>query len=95
MVQSQVATLLKPAQARRLVQGGRRVFHDPYARVIDDPDHSIEEERFVIIDESRRARTLTVCRCMRGEGGDVIRIISARKATKSEARQYRRYVDEG
>lgn len=66
------------------------VFDDPYARVIDDPDHSLEEERFVIIGLSLDAQVLTVCHCHRAQGL-TIRIISARKATKNEERQYWRY----
>lgn len=62
-------------------------FHDPYARVIDDPDHSDGEERFILIGMSMSARVLTVSHCVRGEGS-VIRIISARKSTKNEERQY-------
>ena len=73
----------------------RGVFYDPYARVIDDPDHSIEEERFIILGESRRARTLVVCHCLRGDSRETVRIISARKATRREADQYWRYVHEG
>lgn len=69
------------------------VFGDPCARIIADPDHSVDEERFVILGLSNRARELVVCHCLRGKGGAVIRIISARKATKAEARQYWRYVD--
>lgn len=67
------------------------VFDDPCARVIADPDHSIEEERFVILGLSARARELVVCHCLRGEAETVIRIISARKATRAEAKQYWRY----
>ena len=70
------------------------VFGDPYARVIDDPDHSLDEERFVIIGLSSRANVLTVCHCLRGKGS-IIRIISARKATKNELRQYWRHCHEG
>ncbi|MGV9183316.1 BrnT family toxin [Arcanobacterium canis] len=65
-------------------------FYDPCARVINDPDHSDSEERFILIGMSMSARVLTVSHCVRGEGL-VIRIISARKATKSEERQYWRY----
>lgn len=65
-------------------------FYDPYARIIDDPDHSDSEERFVLIGMSMTARVLTVVHCVRGEG-QVIRIISARKSTKTEERQYWRY----
>ena len=69
------------------------VFGDPYARVIADPDHSLEEERFVILGMSMRARELVVCHCRRGPSGSAVRIISARRATKSEARQYWRFVN--
>ena len=69
------------------------VFDDPYARVIDDPDHSLEEERFIILGMSMRARELVVSHCLRGSGGEMIRIISARRATKRESAQYWRYVN--
>lgn len=69
-------------------------FHDLYARVIDDPDHSLDEERFILIGLSLKARVLVVCHCYRG-ADDVVRIISARKATKNEAKQYWRYYHEG
>lgn len=62
-------------------------FYDPYARVIDDPDHSDSEERFILMGMSMSARVLTVSHCVRGEGS-VIRIISARKSTRAEERQY-------
>lgn len=57
------------------------VFDDAFARVIPDPDHSDDEERFIIIGVSSRAHTLVVCHCYRSPGR-TIRIISARKATK-------------
>jgi uncharacterized DUF497 family protein len=63
------------------------VFFDPRARVIDDPDHSAHEERFIILGLSSTLRTLVVCHCYR-EARQTIRIISARKATKTEARAY-------
>ena len=69
------------------------VFDDPYARVIDDPDRSLDEERFIILGMSMRARELVVSHCLRGIGGEVIRVISARRATKRESAQYWRYVD--
>ena len=56
-------------------------FYDPYARVIDDPDHSGDEERFILIGMSMSVR---------GEGS-TIRIISARKSTRNEERQYWRW----
>lgn len=66
------------------------VFEDPAALVIDDPDHSEIEDRFIILGFSIRARLLVVCHCLR-EGDSVIPIISARKATAHESAQY----DEG
>ncbi len=65
----------------------KTVFYDDEALVIDDPKHSSEEERFIILGFSKRANLLVVCHCYR-ESESVIRIISARKATKSEERQY-------
>jgi len=65
----------------------RAVFNDPLARIIADPDHSIAEDRFIMLGMSLRLRLLVVCHCYR-ESNEVIRIISARKATKSESVQY-------
>lgn len=63
------------------------VFSDEQAILFDDPDHSEDEERSIILGFSSLARMLLVCHCLRGEG-NVIRIISARKATKAEEKQY-------
>ncbi|MDR2379922.1 MAG: BrnT family toxin [Bifidobacteriaceae bacterium] len=65
----------------------RTVFLDPHARVIPDPDHSRDEERFIILGLSLTLRMLVVCHCYR-ELESQIRIISARKATKAETRAY-------
>ena len=65
------------------------VFFDDRALVFDDPDHSDQEERFLIIGMSNRVRTLIVSHCFREREG-TIRIISARKATKTEALAYYR-----
>ena len=64
----------------------KTVFYDENALCIDDPDHSEEEERFIILGTSVKANLLVVCHCIRF--GEVIRIIFARKATKSEMKQY-------
>ena len=64
------------------------VFYDPNARVIHDPDHSIEEDRFIIIGISKLLKLLVVCHCYK-EKDEVIRIISARKATKNETKNYK------
>lgn len=63
------------------------VFYDDEARVRPDPDHSNEEERFIILGISEKANMLMVCHCYKASAS-VIRIISARKATKKETRQY-------
>ncbi len=63
------------------------VFYDEEALVIDDPEHSLEEDRFIILGFSKKANLLVVCHCYRNNES-VIRIISARKATKSESEQY-------
>lgn len=65
----------------------RTAFFDEQARLIDDPDHSEDEEHFILLGLSSTLRLLVVCHCYRDEGG-VIRIISARKATAREARSY-------
>jgi hypothetical protein len=65
------------------------VFYDDEALVIDDPDHSEEEERFIIMGFSEYANLLVVCHCYRASE-TVIRIISARKATKTERYYYER-----
>ena len=63
------------------------VFIDEYARIIDDPEHSLDEERFIILGMSRRTRALVVCHCYRNDD-ETIRIISARKATRREEQSY-------
>lgn len=64
-------------------------FGDARGKIIEDPDHSIDEMRFVLIGMSLSAHLLVVCHCFRPEG-NVIRIISARRATENEECQYRR-----
>lgn len=63
------------------------VFYDEMALLRDDPDHSEKEDRFVILGMSNRAKLLVVCHCYR-DSDTIIRIISARKATATESRQY-------
>ena len=62
------------------------VFLDDFARLINDPDHSDEEDRFILLGLSARLRVLVVCHCYRH--GNEIRIISARRASKREQAQY-------
>ena len=63
------------------------VFADEQAILFDDPDHSEDEDRSILLGFSAMAKMLIVCHCLREEG-NVIRIISARKATKTEEKQY-------
>ena len=63
------------------------VFLDEHALLIEDPDHSETEERFILLGLSSSLRVLLVCHCYRAEGG-LVRIISARKADRQEHRGY-------
>ena len=65
----------------------KSVFVDERAKLIDDPDHSEDEERFVLLGMSSALRILLVCHCYRSKG-NVIRIISARKALPRESKDY-------
>lgn len=65
----------------------KTVFYDEEALVIDDPEHSEKEDRFIILGLSNKLNLLVVCHCYR-ETDTVIRIISARKATTTETKQY-------
>jgi len=63
------------------------VFYDPNGKLIDDPDHSNDEDRFILLGLSKMLHLLVVCHCYR-ENDDTIRIITARKATKKETKYY-------
>ena len=63
------------------------VFLDESARLIDDPDHSEDEDRFLLLGYSFQARCLIVSQCYR-ESDSVIRLISARRATAKEKGVY-------
>jgi uncharacterized protein len=67
------------------------VFFDENARLASDTDHSVEEDRFLILGMSRKLRILLVSHCYR-KNLDIIRIISVRKATKHESAQYWRHL---
>lgn len=67
------------------------VFYDDNAIMFDDPDHSEEEYRFLIIGISVKSNLCIVSHCYRGIEDDVIRIISARRATNKERRFYVEY----
>ncbi|EGC04255.1 MULTISPECIES: BrnT family toxin [Ruminococcus] len=63
------------------------VFYDELAILFDDPDHSDDEERFLIIGTLKSSKICIVSHCYR-DNDNVIRLISARMATKSEIRYY-------
>ena len=65
----------------------RSAFLDENARVIPDPEHSDDEDWFILLGLSVRLRLLVVVHCYRQQE-DVIRIISARPAERSERKQY-------
>jgi len=69
----------------------KTVFEDENARLILDPDHSEEEERFILLGLSVNAKILTVVHCYRYDELN-IRIISARKSTKMEQEQYKEFL---
>ena len=63
------------------------VFDDENALITHDPDHSQDEDRFVILGFSKNVRLLIVCHCYRTDD-EVVRIISARKANRKERKVY-------
>ena len=63
------------------------VFFDDRAILFDDPEHSIDEDRFLLLGISETAKVCIVCHCYR-ESNTVIRIISARQATRKEEQRY-------
>ena len=67
----------------------KTVFYDNNAIVFDDPDHSYGEERFLILGASFSDKVCIVSHCYR-VNDTIIRIISARKATKNETKIYRK-----
>lgn len=65
----------------------KTVFYDDHALEYFDPDHSQNEDRFILLGMSTATRLLVVCHCYRARNG-VIKIISTRKATSNERRAY-------
>lgn len=63
------------------------VFFDDRAILFDDPEHSMDEDRFLLLGMSETAKVCIVCHCYR-ESDTVIRIISARQATRKEEQRY-------
>ncbi|TXT22952.1 MAG: hypothetical protein FD132_154 [bacterium] len=70
-------------------EDAQSVFSDEQALLIDDPDHSDHEDRFILLGLSQSLRLLVVVHSHRAEG-KVIRIISARKADAKERSSYQR-----
>ncbi|MGA3279530.1 MAG: BrnT family toxin [Smithella sp.] len=62
-------------------------FSDENGLLLDDPDHSLEEDRYIILGMSSKLRLLVIFHTYRKEDL-IVRIISARKATRMEQRQY-------
>ncbi len=65
----------------------RTVFYDEHAIQFFDPDHSEDEDRFILLGMSFKLRTLVVCHCFR-ESETVVRFLSARKADRDEEKEY-------
>jgi hypothetical protein len=65
----------------------KTAFFDEHGLLLDDPEHSENEDRFVLLGLSASLRILVVCHCYRSKG-DVIRIISARRADRFEQADY-------
>ncbi len=62
-------------------------FDDPASKSFYDPDHSPDEDRFILVGMSSALRLLVVCHCYR-EDDETVRIISARRAEKNEQSFY-------
>ena len=63
------------------------VFYDPLAKITSDPDHSAAEDRHILIGHSQKSRLLFVVHIFRNED-DTVRIVSARKATRKETKDF-------
>lgn len=80
--------LLNQKKHKVSFEEAKTVFYDD-AILIDEPDHSSDEERFILLGRSSNLRILIVCHCYR-ESNNVIRIISSRKANDKEKIFYSR-----
>ena len=85
---------LKKAQQNQQKHGvsfeeAKTVLWDENAIIINDPEHSEEEERYLLLGMSASVRLLVIVHCYR-ENGTIVRIVSARKATKKEHLTYQR-----
>ena len=65
----------------------RTTFYDEHALQFFDPEHSEDEDRFILLGTSFKLNPLVVCHCFR-QDEKIVRIISARKADKDEAKAY-------
>ena len=85
----------KETQKKRNIsfEEARTVFYDENARQYYDPDHSEDEDRFLMLGISHKFRILVVSHTV-NDDETIIRIISARKATSKEMKEYKRYYDE-
>ena len=63
------------------------VFYDEYAIQFYDPDHSEDEDRFIMLGMSIKLRVLVICHCFR-EDDAIVRLISARKVDRQEENDY-------
>ena len=70
-------------------QEAQSVFYDEQAKLINDSDHSKDEDRFILLGLSSTLKVLVVIHAYR-EDDEIIRIISARKATKTESKTYKK-----
>jgi uncharacterized DUF497 family protein len=84
--EEKAATNLKKHQVS--FEEAKTIFNDPVSITIPDPDHSIDEERYIDIGLSSKGQVLVVVYTERGEN---IRLINCRKATRREQRAYERY----
>ena len=72
-------------------QEAKSIFYDQNARLIYDPEHSLSEDRYVLLGMSSALRLLVVCHCYR-ENEQVIRLISARLANSRERQEYQEFL---
>ena len=73
------------SQSTRSFEEASTVFNDPLSRTFDDPDHSIDEQRFIIIGHSDKNRLLFVCHT---DDEKLVRLISARDVTNAERKYH-------
>ena len=69
-------------------QEAASAFGDVNAQFYDDEEHSEDEERFILLGYSEMSRMLMICHCYRGIDANIVRIISARNATRQERQKY-------